>query len=70
MRRHSVASTSVAGIGYDRATRTLEIEFRSGRVYQYHDVEANVFERLMNAPSKGRFLNAYIRNSYSFSRMS
>jgi hypothetical protein len=70
MRRRPVSSTSVASVGYDNATRTLEIEFKTGRVYQYHGVEADIFEQLTNAPSKGRFMNAYIRNSYPFSRIS
>jgi hypothetical protein len=69
MRRQSVCSTSVASVGYDDAMWTLEIEFRTGRVYQYRGVEAEVFEQLINAPSKGRFVNAYVRNSYPFSRM-
>ena len=69
MRRQSVSSTSVASVGYDDAMRTLEIEFKTGRVYQYRGVEAEIFHQLMNAPSKGRFLNAYIRNSYPFSRI-
>lgn len=68
MRRETVSSSAVLGVGYDRATRTLEIEFRSGRLYRYHGVEPDVFEQLMSAPSKGRFMNARIRNSYPFSR--
>jgi prevent-host-death family protein len=64
------SSTTMAGVGYDATTQTLEIEFRNGHVYQYHGVEAETFEQLMNARSKGQFLNAHVRNSYPFSRVS
>jgi hypothetical protein len=69
MRRKPVVSTSLASVGYDQATRTLEVEFRKGRVYQYHDVGAEIFARLMNAESKGRFMNAFIREAYRFTRV-
>lgn len=69
MRRRTVASTCVASIGYAAATRTLEIEFRSGRVYRYHDVTPRIVEQLMNAESIGRFMNAHIRNAFRFTRM-
>jgi hypothetical protein len=69
MRRETVSSSAVFGVGYDRATRTLEIEFRSGRLYRYHDVGPDVFEQLMSAPSKGRFMNARIRNEFRFTRI-
>jgi KTSC domain-containing protein len=69
MRRKPVESSSLASVGYDSATRTLEVEFRKGRVYQYHEVGAEIFERLMSAESKGRFMNAFIREAYRFTRV-
>jgi hypothetical protein len=69
MRRQPVVSTSLASVGYDKARRTLEVEFRKGRVYQYHDVGPEIFERLMSAESKGRFMNAFIREAYRFTRV-
>jgi hypothetical protein len=70
MQRRPVSSTSIATIGYDAATQTLEIEFRNGRVYRYYGVEADTFEQLMKARSKARFMNAYIRDSNPFSGIS
>jgi hypothetical protein len=69
MRRKPVDSSSLASVGYDKAARTLEVEFRKGRIYQYHDVGAEIFARLMTAESKGRFMNAHIRNAYRFTRV-
>lgn len=56
MRRKPVDSSSLASVGYEAATRTLEVEFRSGWIYRYHEVGADMFERLMKAESKGRFM--------------
>lgn len=59
----------VRSIGYDTKTQTLEVEFLSGRVYRYHGVPTYVHDRMMEAPSKGRFLNMHIRDSYPYSRV-
>lgn len=59
----------VRSIGYDTKTQTPEVEFLSGRVYRYHGVPTHVHDRMMEAPSKGRFLNMHIRDSYPYSRV-
>lgn len=69
MNRDAVASSNIASIGYDERAQTLEIEFTNGSVYQYYNVGAALFEQLMQAPSKGQFLHAYIKNAYPFSRV-
>ena len=69
MERYSVASSNVASIGYDEVSETLEVEFLNGSIYQYFNVPANMHEQLMQAGSKGRFLNIYIKNAYPFSRV-
>lgn len=69
MNREPVPSTNLASVGYDVATQTLEIEFSNGTIYQYYNVAEPLFEQLMQAPSKGQFLNVYIRNAYPYSRV-
>ena len=68
MIRKRVKSSVIAAVGYDAATETLEIEFGHGDIYEYRRVEPRVFRALMNAPSKGRFLNARIRDAYPYAR--
>ena len=63
------ASSKVAAIGYHSPTQTLEVEFVNGSVYQYYNVPEQLHERIMREPSKGRFLNACIRDSYPHSRV-
>ena len=69
MNKSSVASSNVSSIGYDSITQTLEVEFLSGRVYQYYGVPDHLHEQIMQASSKGQFLNYYIKNSYPYSRV-
>jgi len=69
MMRDTVASTTVTSIGYDEPTQTLEVEFSSGSIYQYYNITAFLYEQLMQAPSKGQFLHANIRNAYPYSRV-
>lgn len=69
MDRNTVQSSNVVAIGYDQPTATLEVEFLKGAVYQYYGVPEQMYKEIMSAPSKGRFLNTYIRDSYPFSRV-
>jgi KTSC domain len=69
MQRISVASSNLASVGYDPITQTLEIEFHNGGVYQYFGVPTEVYEGLVSAGSKGGYHAAYIRDSYSYSRV-
>ncbi|MGA2650955.1 MAG: KTSC domain-containing protein [Terracidiphilus sp.] len=68
MERNNVASSNISSIGYDPQTSTLEVEFLNGGIYQYYGVPENMYQQLMSAPSKGQFLNTYIKNQYAFSR--
>lgn len=69
MDRELVASTNIASLGYDEPAETLEVEFTNGTVYQYYNVGAALWEQLRQAPSKGQFLNVYIKNAYPYSRV-
>lgn len=70
MDRTPVDSTNLASVGYSTETATLEVEFRSGAIYQYSGVPLEVYEGLMQASSKGQYFNAQIRSAgYPFSRV-
>lgn len=69
MERTYVPSTNISSIGYDAATETLEIEFLSSAIYQYFNVPSHMHEQLMQAGSKGKFLNRHIKNAYPYSRV-
>lgn len=65
-----VISSGLQSFGYDEATCTLEIEFHSGGVYQYSRVPLSVYQGLMGALSHCKFFHVYIKNNYSYQRIS
>lgn len=69
MERTRVDSTSLESVGYDPGAATLEIEFKNGGIYQYFSVPEHVHAELMNAPRKGPYFVANIRNVYPFAKL-
>lgn len=59
-----VVSSVLSAVGYEPKRKILEVEFRSGRLYQYFDVPPNVYEQLLAAPSLGSYFNKAIRPHY------
>ncbi|MGH7329051.1 MAG: KTSC domain-containing protein [Polyangiaceae bacterium] len=66
MKREALASKMMISAGYDSETRTLEIEFARGRVYEYYDVPRAIFDHLVKAGSKGKFFATWIEGRYKF----
>jgi hypothetical protein len=64
MERVPVVSTNIRSVGYEPGSLILEVEFNSGTVYQYFDVAPAEYDRLMNAASKGKYLNGNIKGRY------
>jgi lysyl-tRNA synthetase class 2 len=61
---HDLRSTHLATADYDPDRQTLDVKFRTGKVYRYFDVPAAVFDELLAAPSAGRYFNTKIRERY------
>ena len=59
--RVPVRSSTLASVGYDARSQTLEVEFKRGTVYQYYGVPAGVYEGLMRAQSHGHYLDRYVK---------
>jgi len=69
--RRPVESSSIASIGYDEASRVLEVQFiESGEIYRYFDVPLQEYENFLAAPSKGTYLNSYLKQQgYWYERL-
>ena len=67
--RVPVVSSHIAAIGYDKTTMALEVVFKDSGVYRYHGVPPSMFEEMLKAQSKGRFLNGIVRAGYKYTRM-
>jgi hypothetical protein len=70
MERQPVTSSNLRSVGYDPDSRTLEIEFQTGRVWRYAGVPPSVYSTLMAADSKGSYFNSLIRDVYPDIRVS
>ena len=69
MNRTPVSSSNLKSVGYDQSSNTLEIEFHSGRVYQYYNVPKRIYQELMAASSHGKYHHRRIKDSYRYSRI-
>lgn len=61
-----VQSSNIISIGYD--DNNLYVNYKSG-TYKYENVDKSVYESLMNAESKGRFMNENIKGKYNYTRV-
>jgi hypothetical protein len=62
MKRVPVQSSNVRSVGH--AGRMLEVEFKTGAVYQFENVHPNTIRGLLKAPSKGKYLWRNVRGKY------
>ena len=69
MKRVPVSSSNLSSAGYDPESKVLEVQFKSGSVYQYMNVPELVHQGLMSAPSKGRYLDRLVKGAYRFRRV-
>jgi hypothetical protein len=70
MNRTPVSSSNLASVGYDPRTRTLEVAFLNGSVYQYSNVPEAVYRGLMSASSHGSYFDSHIKKAgYAYQRV-
>jgi hypothetical protein len=61
MERSPITSSHLKSVGHDPQTNTLEVEFNSGKVYQYTGVPRSDFHKLLSMPSAGNAFHRVIR---------
>ncbi|MCA3109865.1 MAG: KTSC domain-containing protein [Rhodocyclaceae bacterium] len=64
MNRTPCTSSQIASHGYDPATQTLEVEFKTGAVYQYDGVPPEVADGFNNCESVGKHFGAQVRGKF------
>lgn len=69
MERKPVTSTNVKSIGYDPATKTLEVEYKSGGVYQHVGVPVEHYQELRRAKSIGSYLHTEIKPRFECTKI-
>jgi hypothetical protein len=65
----NVTSSNINRIRYENSSMTLEIEFKTGSIYQYFDVPEMIFNELQNADSTGKCFNEQIRGHFRYARI-
>jgi KTSC domain len=66
---HRLDSSSVKAAGYDRSRHTLRLSYVGGATYDYLDVPEDVFHELLDASSKGQFVNWNVKPHYDYQRV-
>lgn len=61
-----VDSSNIEAIGHDDVARELYVRFRSGKTYVYSEVPAETYNQLLQADSKGSFLNREIKPNHPY----
>ena len=69
MQAVNLNSTTLKTAAYHNQPEVLELEFCSGAVYHYLGVCESIFKQLLEAESKGRYFNQYIRNRFAFRKI-
>jgi hypothetical protein len=69
MEREYVESSNIRSFGFDSSESILEIEFKSGSIWQYFDFPENLYYEMKAASSCGKFFHANIKGQYSESQV-
>jgi hypothetical protein len=69
MNRTVVASPGIAQVGYEEGSEILEIEFVSGKVFQFYNVPLKLFNQLMNSSHKELYYESNILVRFPYTRI-
>lgn len=64
-----VKSTWITDITYNRPNKVITMRLSNGRTYSIPGITRTTFERWTSAPSKGRYFQDRIRNTYNIQRL-
>lgn len=68
-RFETVKSSMLHRVRYDRKNKFLDVVFRTGEKYRYLDVPPDEHDRLMNAKSHGKYMQAHIIDHYEVMKL-
>ncbi|MDR3620501.1 MAG: KTSC domain-containing protein [Paludisphaera borealis] len=58
--------TNISYVGYNYANKTLRVTYTTGFRYNFLDVPRKIFEKLLIADSKGRFLAETLKGRFRY----
>jgi len=69
MQRTPIGSSQIRSLGYDDATKQLDVEYTNHSVYRYRGVPPAVYQALMTALAEGSQLAAQLQVQYPLVRL-
>lgn len=66
---NEVVSSNISRVGYDPVKMSMVVQYLNGNTYKYINVPYEVYEGLLNAESKGRYMNEAVKNKYLFTKL-
>ena len=64
-----VNSSNIEAVCYFEDKNELHVRFLNGSTYSYSDVPQEIYDELINAPSKGSYLNRMIKGVYNYQKL-
>jgi len=61
-----VESSNISQVAFNEG---LIVEYKSGVKYKYKEVPEETYKKLLEAESKGRFINQEIKGKFEFERL-
>ncbi len=59
-----IESSMVYAVGYDRESKTLEVVFTRGGIWEYEGVPESEYKNMMKSSSIGSYMRDYILDMY------
>jgi KTSC domain-containing protein len=69
MNRTGVTANGIAQVGYEDGSEILEIEFSSGKVFQFFNVPQKMFNQLMSTSHKEIYYEREILERFPYKRI-
>ena len=69
MTRHWNEGSAVQSVTFERATRTLRVQFTSGETYDFADVPERLYDELAHSPAPDAFFHEHIAEEFSATRV-
>lgn len=63
-------SSNIAKAEYDPFMKVMTLHFRKGGIYEYIEVNRNVFDGLVEAESAGRYFHSNVKGKFDFLKRS
>ena len=65
----TVDSSMINKVMFNFQTKTLKVEFTSGALYEYTNVDPEIYDGLCRSESQGKFFNEKIKNNFEFTQL-